>query len=83
MCVTILLIGIDGYTSGRDIKTTDRIINIYKTIICLQFVVELVPFLLLLRNCGHKYISLVLLYRVFTGNCGKVMGNNLAVYQVI
>ena len=21
-------------------------------------------------------------YRVFTGNCGKVMGNNTAVYQV-
>ena len=22
-------------------------------------------------------------YRVFTGNCGKVIGNNTAVYQVI
>ena len=28
------------------------------------------------------YIYAYMLHRVFTGNCGKVVGNNTAVYQL-
>ena len=31
----------------------------------------------------YTRVPLSPIYRVFTGNCGKVMGNNTAAYQVI
>ena len=44
-----------------------------------------VGFIILLYICKrYMYIiSIYTIYRVFTGNCGKIIGNNTDIYQVI
>ena len=61
------------YSMNRRMKVT--IFKYFVAVLCLCKTDKTQSFI--------NYFKMILMYWVFNGSCGKVMGNNTAVYQVI